>query len=624
MDLRARSTPGTTTLEGFEVTAIEIPHKGGRTFGYRVTDGRVDDRLHVRPRSDRPRARDPTAWGPYHEAALALADGVDAARARRPVHGRRSSPAVAHFGHSAVDYAVDLGVLAGARARRCCSTTTRTAPTTSSTPSSAALRRPGRPGARRRRGHRPRPLAPVLALFCDARSRRTTPERMGEGVGAAPTMAAVPQDPVAPVSLRVGVLGCGNVGSALVELIGAQGAAIEARTGVHLEVVRVAVRDLTKSRPPGIDPALLTDDAHGLVSDPDVDLVVELIGGIDPARELILTALKAGKPVVTGNKALLATAGAELFEAAEDAGVDLLFEAAVAGGIPIIRPLRESLVGERITRVLGIVNGTTNFILTRMAEAGASYAEALAEAQALGYAEADPTADVEGYDAGAKVAIIASIAFGASVVADDVHHEGITAITPSRHRIGGSARLRDQAPGRGGAGAHRRDRRAGPPGDGSRRPPAGLGPGGVQRGVRRGHVRRRADVLRPGGRRWAHLQCSAGRPRRCRREPAKGSHASVGRLGQAAVSSIDDVVSAYYLELEVVDRARRALGGGRCARRARRVDPLDGAGGAGRRGQPHLHHAPRPRGRRPGHPRATWALDAVRRIGSVLRVVGDG
>ena len=154
-----------------------------------------------------------------------------------------------------------------------------------------------------------------------------------------------------------------------------------------------------------------------------------MIGGVDPARDLILAAIKAGKPVVTGNKELLAAAGPELFEAAEDAGVDLLFEAAVAGGIPIIRPLRESLVGERITRVMGIVNGTTNYILTRMTESGASYEDALAEAQALGYAEADPTADVEGYDAGAKVSIIASIAFGAAVVAGDVHHEGITGIS---------------------------------------------------------------------------------------------------------------------------------------------------------------------------------------------------
>jgi homoserine dehydrogenase len=228
--------------------------------------------------------------------------------------------------------------------------------------------------------------------------------------------------------VRVGVLGCGNVGAPLVELIATQGPTVQARTGLRLEVTRVAVRDLAKRRPISLPAGLLTTDAGSIVDDPDIDLVVELIGGVEPARDLILSALKAGKPVVTGNKELLAKHGAELFEAAERAGVDLLFEAAVAGGIPIIRPLRESLVGERITRVMGIVNGTTNYILTRMTEGGVSYADALAEAQSLGFAEADPTADVEGYDAGAKAAIIASIAFGASVTATDVHHEGISGI----------------------------------------------------------------------------------------------------------------------------------------------------------------------------------------------------
>jgi homoserine dehydrogenase len=174
---------------------------------------------------------------------------------------------------------------------------------------------------------------------------------------------------------------------------------------------------------------VLTTDAAGVVSDPSIDVVVELIGGIEPARSLINHALEARKPVVTGNKELLANFGAELFDNAHLAGVDLLFEAAVAGGIPLIRPLRESLAGERIRRVMGIVNGTTNYILTRMTEEGVSYADALADAQSLGYAERDPTADVEGFDAGAKAAIIASIAFGARVVAGDVYHEGISGIT---------------------------------------------------------------------------------------------------------------------------------------------------------------------------------------------------
>ena len=174
---------------------------------------------------------------------------------------------------------------------------------------------------------------------------------------------------------------------------------------------------------------MFTTDTAAVVADPDIDIVVELIGGIDPAKELVLQAIKAGKPVVTGNKELLAGHGAEIFAAGEDAEVDVLFEAAVAGGVPIVRPLRESLLGEPVDRVLGILNGTTNYILTRMSEEGAAYADALADAQRLGYAEADPTADVEGYDAGAKIAILASIAFGVRVVADDVAHEGITGIT---------------------------------------------------------------------------------------------------------------------------------------------------------------------------------------------------
>ena len=229
--------------------------------------------------------------------------------------------------------------------------------------------------------------------------------------------------------VRVGLLGCGNVGAALVQLVEDRAAEITARTGVRLELARVAVRSLTRKRPVHLDEGVLTVDAGEVVSDPAVDVVVEVMGGIEPARELILAALAAGKPVVTANKELLANHGAELFAAANAAEVDLLFEAAVAGGIPIMRPLRESLVGEDVRRVMGIVNGTTNFILTQMSEHGTSYAEALAEAQQLGYAERDPTADVEGYDAGAKAAILASLAFGAKVVAGDVYHEGISGIT---------------------------------------------------------------------------------------------------------------------------------------------------------------------------------------------------
>lgn len=228
--------------------------------------------------------------------------------------------------------------------------------------------------------------------------------------------------------VRLGVLGHGVVGSAFVALVSQQSDDILARSGVRLEVAQVCIRDTKKKHtlPKG---AVLVNDPYALVQSSEVDLVVELMGGIDPASELIFAALKANKPVITANKALLARHGAELFKAADASSTDLLFEAAVCGGIPLIRPLRESLRGEPINRVLGIVNGTTNFILTKMSELGADYQVALAEAQQLGFAEADPTADVQGHDAAAKIAIIASIAFGTTVRLDDVYCEGITKIT---------------------------------------------------------------------------------------------------------------------------------------------------------------------------------------------------
>ncbi len=229
--------------------------------------------------------------------------------------------------------------------------------------------------------------------------------------------------------VNVGLLGCGIVGTQLVQLLEERRATLAIHTGMRLELAKIAVRSISKDRGLPIDESMLTTDAQSLVDDPSVDVIVEVIGGIEPARSLILDALKAGKPVVTANKELLANVGAELYAAAEANGVDLLFEAAAAGAIPIVRPLRESLLGEDVRRVMGIVNGTTNYILTRMTDDGVSYAEALSEAQRLGYAERDPTADVEGYDAGAKAAIMASIAFGANVVAGDVYHEGIAAIT---------------------------------------------------------------------------------------------------------------------------------------------------------------------------------------------------
>jgi homoserine dehydrogenase len=200
-------------------------------------------------------------------------------------------------------------------------------------------------------------------------------------------------------------------------------------TGIRLQVVKVAVRNISKARDVNLAEGVLVRDAQAVVESPEVDLVVELIGGIEPARGLISGALRLGKPVVTGNKELLANVGHELWAQSDECGADLLFEAAVAGGIPLVRALRESLRGEPVSRVMGIVNGTTNFILTKMTEEGADYSAALSEAQRLGFAERDPTADVEGFDAGAKAAIIASIAFGAHVVAGDVYHEGISGIT---------------------------------------------------------------------------------------------------------------------------------------------------------------------------------------------------
>lgn len=229
--------------------------------------------------------------------------------------------------------------------------------------------------------------------------------------------------------LKVAVLGCGSVGSQVVRLLQEQSGDLAARIGAPVELVGVAVRRLDAPREVEVPEGLLTTDAQGLVAREDVDLVIEVIGGIEPARGLILSALENGASVVTANKALLAEDGPTLYEAAEKAGRDLYYEAAVAGAIPIIRPLRESLAGDRVTRVLGIVNGTTNFILDKMDTSGAGFSEALEEAQALGYAEADPTADVEGFDAAAKAAILASLAFHTRVTASDVHREGIADVT---------------------------------------------------------------------------------------------------------------------------------------------------------------------------------------------------
>jgi homoserine dehydrogenase len=231
-------------------------------------------------------------------------------------------------------------------------------------------------------------------------------------------------------SIGIGLLGAGTVGGTLVSRLIVEADAIAAKTGLTFDVRKVGVRRLAAERSFPVTEGLLTDRLEEVITDPSIDLVVEVMGGLDPAGDLILAALEAGKPVVSANKELIAARGPELIAAAERSGVPFLFEAAVGGGIPIIRPLSETLAGEKIDKVLGIVNGTTNYILTEMSEQGTTYSDALVDAQELGIAEPDPTADVSGADAAAKVAILASLAFGTWVGIDDVYHEGIEDISP--------------------------------------------------------------------------------------------------------------------------------------------------------------------------------------------------
>jgi len=235
-------------------------------------------------------------------------------------------------------------------------------------------------------------------------------------------------------TLKVGMLGCGVVGSQIARLLVENKSDLTSRAGANLELVKVAVKNI-KTKREGIPSNLLTDDAKSIVNDPEIDLIIEVIGGITPAKELILAAIKNGKSVVTANKALLAQSGAELYAAADNANVDLYYEAAVAGAIPILRPLRESLVGDQVLRIMGIVNGTTNYILTKMDESGTAFEDALKQAQALGFAEADPTADVEAIDAASKAAILAGLAFHSRVSDSDVYREGISKITATDVKV---------------------------------------------------------------------------------------------------------------------------------------------------------------------------------------------
>ena len=235
-------------------------------------------------------------------------------------------------------------------------------------------------------------------------------------------------------TLKVGMLGCGVVGSQIARLLIENKSDLTSRAGANLELVKVAVKNINTKRE-GISSNLFTDDAKSVVNDPEIDLIIEVIGGISPAKELILAAIKNGKSVVTANKALLAQAGAELYAAADNANVDLYYEAAVAGAIPILRPLRESLVGDQVHRIMGIVNGTTNYILTKMDESGTAFDDALKQAQQLGFAEADPTADIEAIDAASKAAILAGLAFHSRVSDSDVYREGITKITANDVKV---------------------------------------------------------------------------------------------------------------------------------------------------------------------------------------------
>ncbi len=426
-------------------------------------------------------------------------------------------------------------------------------------------------------------------------------------------------------TVNIGLLGCGNVGAALVELVRDRGDEIAARTGLRLAVTRVAVRSLSKERGVELPAEVLTTDAESVAADPDVDLVVEVIGGIEPARELIVDALKAGKPVVTANKELLANVGGELYAVAESSGVDLLFEAAVAGGIPLIRPLRESLVGEDVARVMGIVNGTTNYILTKMTEE-LELRPGLAEAQSLGYAERDPTADVEGFDAGAKAAIIATIAFGAKVVAGDVFHEGISGVTSSdidhARRLGYQIKLL--------AIAERYD-------DGSvavRVHPAMVPDAHPLASVRDSFnavfVEGEAvgDLMFYGRGAGGFPTASAvlGDVIDAAANLAKGTHASLGSFGKARIRPIDELRSAFYLNLVVEDRpgvlaaVAGVFGAHGVSIRSMEQESLD-SGDSGARLTFITHTA------READLRSTLGelrgLDAVRSVGSVLRVIGS-
>ena len=429
--------------------------------------------------------------------------------------------------------------------------------------------------------------------------------------------------------LRVALLGAGVVGGAVARLLTEHASDMAARVGAPLEIVGIAVRRAGRDRSDlGVDPSLFTTDADELVTRADV--VVEVIGGIEPARSLILRAMKHGASVVTANKALLAEDGPALYAAAAEHGVDLYYEAAVAGAIPLLRPLRESLAGDDVTKVLGIVNGTTNYVLDKMDTTGAGFSDAVEQAQALGYAEADPTADVEGFDAAAKAAILASLAFHTRVSGADVYREGITEVTAADVA---AAREMDSVVKllaiceRTEAGVSVRVHPAMIP----RSHPLAGRPRGVQRRLRRGRRRRPADVLRPWrGRRPDRLR-RARRPRR--RRPAPGrwrprpGREQLRRPARAHHGRRPDALPHQPRRRGPPGRPRP---GRRGLRRPRRVD-RDGAPAARpRRGRPTVtaptsssSRTRRPTPRCPPPSSACARLDVVRGVNSVMRVEGS-
>ena len=423
--------------------------------------------------------------------------------------------------------------------------------------------------------------------------------------------------------VRVGMLGCGTVGAAVIRLLHDHEAEIALRTDTRLEVTRVAVRDPSAPRDVPLDPSRFTADPGEVVSDPEVDVVCELMGGTDPALELVLAAIDHGKPVVTANKELLAAHGRELFDRADAKGVDLTFEAAVAGGIPLIRPLRESLAGDRVRRLMGIVNGTTNYVLTRMSDDGMSFDDALAEAQRLGYAEANPAADVEGHDAAAKCAILASIAFDSLVTADDVYREGIAGVTRQdiefARRLGYVVKLLAVAEqtDEGAIGVH-------------------VHPAMVPVEHPLAAVRESFNAIFVEGAAVGDLMFygrgAGGSPTAsailgdlidAAVNRHKGSHASVGQLSQAVLSPIDDATSAYYLNVEVLDRPGvLAQVAGVFGDHAVSIRSMEQEGLGGEARLIFITHRAREADVQ-ACLRDLRQLEAVDRIGSVIRVVGD-